>query len=291
MGKRDTKQAWQPSQNRVLGKTLAIAGFLTFAASIIPAAMAQSDSQNDGLLILLSLFMFFGGAILVIYGKRHLTRCGRELLAQDTRAPIIFLRSFEDQSRDFTLRGFLSSLRLMFGNRNLGMGVSTWGPTLQTQLALIFNRIGPYIAVGLPGAKLPGTGAARLYLSENNWQQEVKELLDKACLVVIRSGTSDGLHWEIETVLKSTHNPEQLLMILPATKKEYFKFNSLMNRYNITLPEKLPNTILMTFTHDLKPIFLEPKGHLEDTLTPYFRQNSIEPPPHSALDAFRLFFT
>ncbi|MBT2971668.1 MAG: hypothetical protein B6D72_14570 [gamma proteobacterium symbiont of Ctena orbiculata] len=284
------KDAWQPRQNRWLGRLSTIIGFTLFVSSIIPAMIAQEYGEGDYLLILLCLGMFGGGAMLVVYGKRHLTPRVEEVLANDHRAPILYLRSFNDQADDFTLGGFFSAVGAMFGNRNMGLSTSSWGPTFQSQLAYVMERVGPYIAVGRPGVRLPGTGAARLYVPDEQWQQRVTQLIRSARLVIIRAGTSAGLNWEIETVRRIISKPHQLLVILPLSKKGYRAFRQSVAEAGIKLPERPPNAMFMTFDERWEPLFLETTGKLEHTLSPYFRMNNIEPPEVSGWDAFRLFF-
>ncbi|MES9990678.1 MAG: hypothetical protein ABW098_01915 [Candidatus Thiodiazotropha sp.] len=284
------KQTWQPRQNRWIGRVSTIVGFILFVTSIIPAMMAQDYGEGDYLLILMCLGMFAGGAMLAIYGKRHLTPRVEEVLAKDHRAPILYLRSFNDQANDYSLGGYISAVGAMFGSRNMGLSTSSWGPTFQSQLAYVMERVGPYIAVGRPGARLPGTGAARLYVPEEQWQQRVTQLIRRARLVIIRAGTSSGLNWEIETVQRVINKPHQLLVILPLSKKGYRAFRHSVTELGLKLPEMPPNAMFMTFDERWNPQFLETKGKLEHTLSPYFHINDIEPPKVSAWDGFRLFF-
>ncbi|MEW8328288.1 MAG: hypothetical protein AB2659_15715 [Candidatus Thiodiazotropha sp.] len=267
-----------------------IVGFVLFATSIVPAMIAQEYGEGDYLLILLCLGMFAGGAMLVIHGKRHLTPRVEEVLAKDQRAPILYLRSFNDQAGDFTLGGFFSAVGAMFTRRNMGLSTSSWGPTFQSQLGYVMERVGPYIAVGRPGVRLPGTGAARLYVPDQAWQERVVQLIRSARLVIIRAGTSAGLNWEIETVKRIIDKPHQLLVILPLSKKGYLAFRQSVAEAGIELPQRPPNAMFMTFDEEWKPRFLETTGKLEHTLSPYFLMNNIEPPEVSAWDAFRLFF-
>jgi hypothetical protein len=283
------EKTWQPSQNRPAGWLLTLSGFLIFVSSAVVAIIARSAGDSEDWLMLLVVVMFFGGAVMVVYGKRHLTLSADVVLARDTRPPIIYLRSFDIETGSFGLSAYFSSVGTAFTNRSMGWGVSPWDPTFQTQLSLVMGRIGPYIAVGRPGEKLPGTGAARLYIPDSEWQQRVTELIRRSRLVVIRAGSSPGLQWELDNLMRHVR-PRQLLVLLPASRDTYRSFRELMEKRNIPLPEKQPDALLMTFLDDWKPVFLKAGGNLESTLDPYFRANSIPTPKHSAWDAVRLFF-
>jgi hypothetical protein len=282
-------EKWQPKQNKPLGWLLTSFGLFTFITSVIPMMIADEGSPDENSLMMLGLFMFFGGAVLVIYGKRHLTRNAEEVLAKDKRPPVLYLRSFGGEADTFGVRAFFRAVGIQFTNRSMGLTISPWDPTFQAQLAIVMERIGPYIAVGRPGAKLPGTGAARLYIADSQWQQRVTDLLHQARLVIVRAGTSEGLQWEIDTVMNNI-KPQQLLVILPISRKDYQIFRELIHQHGINFPEKIPKAMLVTFEKNWQPVFLKGDGKLEDTLIPYFTANGITPPKPGMLDAFRMFF-
>jgi hypothetical protein len=84
---------------------------------------------------------------------------------------------------------------------------------MEEQFVRTLNQIGPVVAIGLPGEDQPHAGAYRLYLDHATWQQSVEQLLEKARLVVIRTGLSGGLHWEIERVVRRA-SPQRVLMVV-----------------------------------------------------------------------------
>src|SRR5205823_5979620 len=79
------------------------------------------------------------------------------------------------------------------------------GMTAEERMVDEFRKNGPVIAIGRPGERLAGTGAARAYVGHDEWQAVVIDLIARASLVVVRLGTGDGLSWEIDTVLKGVH--------------------------------------------------------------------------------------
>lgn len=280
---------WSPDQNKPIGWLFSSLGLFIFVGSLVPIMIAQESGPDDTWYMLLGILMFFGGPALVIYGKRHLTRRAEDVLAKDRRPPVIYLRSFGGEAETFSLRSLFSAVGSSFTSRSMGLGTSLWDPTFQSQLAMTMEHIGPYIAVGRPGSKLPGTGAARLYIADNEWQQRVTDLLHKARLVIIRAGASEGLQWEIRNVMQHVH-PQKLLVILPISHNDYQIFRKLLVNHGILLPEKVPNAMLMTFDHTWQPVFLKANDKLENALSPYFAANGIETPKPGMWDAIRLFF-
>ncbi len=118
---------------------------------------------------------------------RMLGRGGVTVLRSDPRPPLLYLRSFAadagltDRWQDF--------LALLFA----GIRYETY----ETSLAKAVADLGPLVAVGQPGEMLPPLGSARLYVRHDRWQQVVGELAEKAQLIVLRVGRTEGFWWEV----------------------------------------------------------------------------------------------
>ena len=127
------------------------------------------------------------GILLVRTGWKHDVRGARDVLATDTRPPVIYLRSFQDDVRSPIGGGF-----------GLWLKVLTWFQPIsfEQELAAIMNRLGPFVAVGRPGEKLPELGANRFYFRDDEWQTRVAELVQRARLTVILYGGTANLWWE-----------------------------------------------------------------------------------------------
>jgi fatty-acyl-CoA synthase len=78
----------------------------------------------------------------------------------------------------------------------------------------ILAQIGPVVAIGKPSEPVPQLGAACLYVSNDEWQRKVAELMAAARLVVVRVGASPGLLWEIEQALAKLPRQRLALAVL-----------------------------------------------------------------------------
>ena len=85
--------------------------------------------------------------------------------------------------------------------------------------------MGPFVAVGKPGEKLPELGAARMYLQDSEWKDKVHDLMSRASLVVLRAGRTDGLWWEAQ-MAAAIVKPERLVFLLPYQRAQYQLFRS-----------------------------------------------------------------
>jgi uncharacterized membrane protein len=111
-----------------------------------------------------------------------------ELIKTDPRAPVLYLRSFnDDASVDYT--GSINPL----GPRR----------TVEMRLAKAFRSVGPVISIGRPGERLPELGANRFYVADADWQQAVRYFLDRAAAIIIVVGRSTGVTWEMTTALRN----------------------------------------------------------------------------------------
>lgn len=154
------------------------------------------------------------GGWLVTRGKQHLARDADDVLTRDKRPPVLYLRSFKADK----------SARKQVGTASLVAVLSE-----EEQLASVLGRLGPFVAIGRPGEKLPQLGAARKYVTDEQWQQTVGELMDRARLVVFRAGDSEGLAWEIEQAGRRLA-PWRIIIIVPFGKKKYDRFRPTAER-------------------------------------------------------------
>ena len=127
-----------------------------------------------------------------------------------------------------------------------------------------FRKIGPVIAIGRPGERLPSLGAARFYVSHDRWQETVAAILRVAQLVVWTTGTTDGLRWEISHIIEKVA-PEKLVLWAHPQLQEFpdwllaeeewtrflAAFGALFPR---PLPERLENIAFICFDKDFSPV-------------------------------------
>jgi hypothetical protein len=164
--------------------------------------------------VVLSGFGF--GAWTVRLGRKHLAAAA-EVVGDDRRPPVLYLRSFLDE--DVTAKS--------------GGGFTT--ATEEEQLADVLGAIGPVVAIGRPGEELPELGAARLYAADADWQATVADLMERAGLVVLRAGDSPGLWWEVRAAARVP--PERLVFVIPRT----VPYETFREKVQAILPTRLPD--------------------------------------------------
>lgn len=134
---------------------------------------------------------------------------------------VLYLRTFDSDEAQAALQSVTTS--------HLGDGNGIYTMLLpagsnEEHLVDAVSPVGPMVAVGIPGESLPHAGAKRMQLPEEDWKQPVRQLLERARLVVIVLGVRPGTMWEVAEAI-CTIPPQRLVLIAPAhmTDSEYFQ--------------------------------------------------------------------
>lgn len=180
---------------------------------LTPLAVADAGIATTGIGLL--------GRRLAMTGRKQRAAMTAMAAASDPRPPVLYLRSFSDDE-------VLAEANIVEGFIQL--------TTEEEQYAKVFNRIGPFMAIGDPREDLPELGATRLYVGDGDWKRKVGELLASARLVVLRLSATKGLLWELQTVI-AQYDPNRLLLLVPGKRELYDLIASEANRW---LPKPLP---------------------------------------------------
>jgi len=234
--------------------------------------------------------------------RKHKTVAAQQLIARDTRPPVLYLRSFGDES---TAGRVVGGGHLLFSGWTLGFS------TEEEQLSSAFSATGPFITIGKPGEKLPELGAALTYVGDDQWQDVIAQEMARAALVVLRVGETEGLSWEVRTATQQV-KPERLVLLISPNPKRYERFREMTQEY---FPGGLPGCSgwttktsfgslkgLIYFDADWTPRLVElavPRFRrnvrkplvpaLKTALIPVFQQLNIQSPPVPINWSFTIF--
>jgi TM2 domain-containing membrane protein YozV len=180
-----------------------------FAFVAIQDSGALEDELYSSWLIvpLLVAFVVVARASLLWFrsGWKYEARTAKEALASDPRPPVVYLRSFGVDNQ-FLVTSSGRGARLK-SHLNYAASVSP-----EQEMAFILERIGPVVAIGKPGERLPELGAARLYVGDDEWRDVVGNFINDAALVVIRAGETANLWWETREAL-TRRSPERVIIL------------------------------------------------------------------------------
>jgi hypothetical protein len=184
-------------------------GLLATCALLVVAGAATGQQIAFQLLPV----VFAAAATCLGIARRLQAADAAEVLARDTRPPVLYLRPFQGEEGIFVelprkRREFLDDWR-----RNILRRESEQFLTLERYLADEITRvIGPFVALGNPVDFAPPSGAARMYLADDEWTSRFTDLAPRAACVIAVPGGSAQLAWELERL--HAMNLHQRLFVL-----------------------------------------------------------------------------
>lgn len=98
-----------------------------------------------------------------------------------------------------------------------------FGVTVEDVLVRQFAEIGPVVAIGRPGERLPMIGARRGYLPTAYWQDAVSGLLRGSDVVMMMASLGHGTIWEFTEAVR-TVAPTRLILLICGDDTEYQQF-------------------------------------------------------------------
>jgi hypothetical protein len=222
----------------LFGHLLFYFGFMCLAAAaayvfVLPICIFAAPKVFFGLLLTIPIVVpglaaLPFGAQVVIYGRRMRAMDAVTLLSRDHRAPVLVLRSFDDEDLpDPTFRG---------GKRNPFIP-----QRYEEQIVSVLGRIGPVISIGIPGERRAELGAARLYVCEEHWQAAVRHFAQNSAAIILAMGRTQSLWWEIDLVLSSVKR-EHVLFFFPYADEPDRRRTFWRKYYNI-IPSIMPGSL------------------------------------------------
>jgi len=154
---------------------------------------------------LLPLLFITIGALPAVWlfrtGIRRLRVDANSALRIDRRSPTLLLRSFADDNRSIWPSGLVRMVQL----RRM---------RLEEAISITLAQRGPFIGIGAPGEELPQLGAHRAYFADDEWQQAIRDWLERSDLVILVAGLTPWVQWELRTIL-GENRVGKLIVVLP----------------------------------------------------------------------------
>ena len=133
--------------------------------------------------------------IVFSYGNRLKSRTLWEVLKDDPRPPVLYLRSFDQEGLIF------AHIAPWQQEKQFAIAINQYGQKLEEYLAdELTSQIGPFVALGNPEDILPPVGAARVYGNDDDWQDYFKDLARRSAFVLMQISDSFNLKWELQTI-------------------------------------------------------------------------------------------
>jgi hypothetical protein len=193
---------------------------------------------------------------LIQQGQRMRARDAERVLAADARAPVVYLRPFAADGKQIE-SAWSSRVR---------SSPWEWYISHEQRLARALRKVGPFVAVGDPTEDVPELGAVRMYAADEDWQVKVGELSARAGVVLLETGESEGLGWEVRHVV-SLGDPERVIVALPPPGRRgrrLERYTAFRRAFGEEFPRGLPESIghcqFTYFDRDWTPRLLGQRG-------------------------------
>jgi hypothetical protein len=190
--------------------------WLFFLASAMNtnAQMSSDSAERAGeytFRILMHVAVWLAVAHLYRHARREAMVSGTDLNRRDPRKPILYLRSFPDDRIKLWARATDGRI---FVERFVRI-------TFEELVTDHLWAHGPVVAIADPTGrnKAARLGAARDYAGTTEWQGRVIDSIQRASMIVAVAGRTQGLIWEIETIMRLGFG-SKLVLLLPSVRME-----------------------------------------------------------------------
>lgn len=233
-----------------------VAGFVAMLILILMSNLFQIEPEligdrqaRTGLnLIFFVAVLISSGVFYVVLkiSRRFATSSAEEVLAWDTRRPVLYLRTFEDDKQ--LNRDDPSADALKWGNPVLLIFRGIVGNIrFEERLLAVCEQVGPFIGLGHPTDRNEDySGAARFSPFGDEWKDVVLDLMDKSAVIIIRatSREGEGMLWELDQIAVQKLAAKTVLYIEfdgadddELRKLRYQKYAAMIqSRYGVRLP-------------------------------------------------------
>lgn len=235
----------------LLGITLLTIGFI--ASRFISGAFEFSNADLGGSAGIIALPLILSIIAFRTYILQKMPTAA-EALQKDSRPPVLYLRSFDQESLKFVhlkdeekkkYNDFLNYAEdvhlppferklydLMNHSAILVADVPVHGEDITFEKYFrseVMQRIGPLVALGNPIDDLPSEGAYRDYQIDDKWKDVFYERAAQSACILMQLGNSNNLQFELTSIL--SRGMRQKLFILTPPQADVKDKNAWIRKY------------------------------------------------------------
>lgn len=182
-------------------------------------AASRGEASSPAVLLLIAVMVLVWRRLKASLRNIRTITCDDSESKESETAPVVYLRPFsQDREIIFPLpmsyspQAFKLMAKLLLHPIRVVGSYYTFHATFELLLRRASRKIGPLKAIGAPDAKVASSAVVTHWAgSGDDWRAAVRSYLDRASLVVLRAGTSDGLLWELQTAVDRL-DPAKLLI-------------------------------------------------------------------------------
>ncbi len=201
--------------SNVAGASLCYAlSAVEFVNCTVSTASRLSESTGVGTIIFIIALL---GAVLCqrLFIRRIAPGALRRLKC-DSRAPLLYLRTFRNDVLDLRRSYSVARFFLEFVLRWFPINRRSGFVRLEEIVGACTSDLGPLVGIGNPNEWLPELGAARIYTADDEWQARISEWMATARILVVLVGQGEGFQWEINQIHQRGFSPKVWWLFAPS---------------------------------------------------------------------------
>lgn len=265
---------------RIIGGSILLFSILIHYRGFLPKTWSeQLPAKEDGLTYLITGFGYLVAGLLLNLALAFANRNPKSIKYSNEEKPILYLRSFQDdRETTFQPGSWLSSwmgvdppyyqmnkfrfisdtwwvkmnrkiLKYFYNNHPVRLIriLFSWPvDTSEQQLELYFRKKGAFVAIGRPGEKIITSGANRMYVTNEEWQDVVLDYLNRSQLIVLQPNSTEGVWWEIGKSVELVE-PERLFYCMMNFRNRQNDYENFRIRFealqkDVALPKFIGNS-------------------------------------------------
>jgi hypothetical protein len=172
-----------------------------------------------------SMWPLFLGVTTFSFIRKRLKSPGlADVVAMDTRPPVLYLRAFRHEFEPFAY--VLRKEMRRYTQREVNKEPAV---TFEQYFGAEFvKQLGPFIALGDPLDSVPPEGAARSYVPDEDWQRHFSTHATAAAAIVVDGSLSNSLYWELSEVTRNGWQCKLFFFTCPASPQSSRTFFRIM---------------------------------------------------------------
>lgn len=133
--------------------------------------------------------------------------------------------------------------------RSFNIDTTSSGLKIEKSISKHFSEYAQVFSIGNPATILPSLGTTSIFATDDKWKDTVTTLMERAKIVIIRIGHTEGTLWELEQCITSGYQNKSIFII--DGKQQFALLSNSINEISLFISEPLANDIAAVFFNHL----------------------------------------
>lgn len=125
--------------------------------------------------------------------------------------------------------------------RPFNIDTTSSGLKIEKSISKHFSEYAQVVSIGNPATILPSLGSISIFATDDKWKETVTTLMERAKIIIIRIGQTEGTLWELEQCISLEYQYKSIFVI--DSKQQYTLLSNSINEISLFVSEPLTNEI------------------------------------------------